>query len=98
MITKKVIYVTALLMAGICTATPVRGQVKEPQALSLSDCFEYAFRNSYNLRKSALDVQESDAAHRETNRPPASTVGNGFPDGQYQACHDAHAGRYVRRG
>ena len=66
MITRKVIYATALLMAGICTATFAQGQVKEPQVLSLSDCFEYAFRNSYNLRKSALDVQETDAAHRET--------------------------------
>jgi outer membrane protein TolC len=61
----KVIYASALLMMGICTATLAQGQVKEPQVLTLTDCFDYAFRNSYDLRKAALDVQETDAAHNE---------------------------------
>jgi outer membrane protein TolC len=66
MIKIKVIYATALLMTGICGATLAQEQVKELQVLTLTDCFDYAFRNSYNLRKSALDVLETDAAHSET--------------------------------
>ncbi|MDR2824930.1 MAG: TolC family protein, partial [Prevotellaceae bacterium] len=66
MITTKVIYTaTLLILTGICTATLAQEQVKEPQAFTLTDCFAYAFRNSYDLRKSALDIQETDAAHSE---------------------------------
>jgi outer membrane protein TolC len=49
-------------MAGRCATT----SAQEQRVLTLTDCFDYAFKNSYDLRKVALDIQESDAAHKES--------------------------------
>jgi outer membrane protein TolC len=57
---KRVIYV--LLMVGLCTTA----SAQERWVLTLNNCFDYAFKNSYDLRKAALEVRESDAAHRES--------------------------------
>jgi outer membrane protein TolC len=58
--TKRVIYL--LLMVGLCTTA----SAQERRVLTLNNCFDYAFKNSYDLRKAALGVWESDAAHRES--------------------------------
>jgi outer membrane protein TolC len=60
--TKKVIDTAILLLtAGLCATV----SAQEQRTLTLNDCFNYAFKNSYELRKGALDVQESEAAHKE---------------------------------
>jgi outer membrane protein TolC len=57
--------VILLLMAGIYGKSVAQEPVTTVRILTLSDCFDYAFQNSYELRKAVLDAQESDAAHEE---------------------------------
>jgi outer membrane protein TolC len=55
--------ITLLLVTG--TGAKSFAQDKGTQVLTLQQCFDYAFQNSYEFRKAALDVQESEAAHQE---------------------------------
>ncbi|MDR0430174.1 MAG: TolC family protein [Tannerellaceae bacterium] len=57
------IYVVAVLL--VVSGSKCLAQDNTSKALTLSDCFGYAFENSYDLRKSVLDRLESEAAHRE---------------------------------
>ncbi|MCK9449242.1 MAG: TolC family protein [Bacteroidales bacterium] len=55
--------VAILYFAGI--GSKCFAQNNASKVLTLSDCFEYAFENSYDLRKAVLDRLESEAAHSE---------------------------------
>ena len=55
--------IAMLFMTGVCGGTLAQDNTK--QLLTLSDCFDYAFQNSYDVRKAGLDIKESEAAHKE---------------------------------
>jgi len=61
----RILFITLSMAAGI-GINRAFAQEKGNQTLTLSDCFEYAFRNSYELRKAELDIHESDAAYKES--------------------------------
>jgi outer membrane protein TolC len=59
----RVYAITLLLVTGIGAKS--FAQDKDTQVLTLRQCFDYAFQNSRDFRKALLDIQESEAAHKE---------------------------------
>jgi len=59
-------FCTVAILSLASVGSKCFAQDNTSQVLTLSDCFEYAFENSYDLRKAVLNRLESEAAHSET--------------------------------